>query len=89
MTDPFDDKKAQAAAWFRSLRDQIFSAFEADQGQHLGHAPCALGFGQVLNAKAHIAPDIHVGEERVVLEHHADAALLGRHRVTRLADHAL
>ena len=28
MTDPFDDKKAQAAAWFRSLRDSIVAAFE-------------------------------------------------------------
>ncbi len=28
MTDPFDDRKARAAAWFRDLRDQIVAAFE-------------------------------------------------------------
>ncbi len=29
MSDPFDDKKARAAGWFRELRDQIVTAFEA------------------------------------------------------------
>lgn len=29
MTDPFDDRKARASAWFRDLRDQIVAAFEA------------------------------------------------------------
>jgi coproporphyrinogen III oxidase len=29
MTDPFDDRKAQASAWFRSLRDRIVAGFEA------------------------------------------------------------
>jgi coproporphyrinogen III oxidase len=29
MTDTFDDQKTRAAAWFRDLRDQIVSAFEA------------------------------------------------------------
>lgn len=28
MTDPFDSRKAEAAAWFRSLRDRIVAAFE-------------------------------------------------------------
>lgn len=28
MTDPFDDRKARAAAWFRALRDEIVAAFE-------------------------------------------------------------
>jgi coproporphyrinogen III oxidase len=28
MTDPFDSRKARAAQWFRSLRDQIVAAFE-------------------------------------------------------------
>lgn len=28
MTDPFERRKAEAAAWFRSLRDQIVAAFE-------------------------------------------------------------
>ena len=29
MTDEFDERKARAAAWFSSLRDQIVAAFEA------------------------------------------------------------
>ena len=29
MTDPFDERKARAAAWFRELRDRIVAAFEA------------------------------------------------------------
>lgn len=28
MTDPFDDRKARASAWFRQLRDEIVAAFE-------------------------------------------------------------
>ncbi len=34
MTDPFDDRKARAAAWFRALRDQIVAAFEALENSH-------------------------------------------------------
>ena len=29
MTDTFDDRKARASAWFRTLRDDIVAAFEA------------------------------------------------------------
>ncbi len=29
MTQPFDDQKARASAWFRELRDRIVTAFEA------------------------------------------------------------
>ncbi len=34
MTDNFDDKKAQASAWFRQLRDDIVSSFEALEQSH-------------------------------------------------------
>lgn len=34
MTTAFDTHKAQAAAWFRSLRDQIVAAFEAVEDSH-------------------------------------------------------
>ncbi|MCC5959193.1 MAG: oxygen-dependent coproporphyrinogen oxidase [Rhodobacteraceae bacterium] len=34
MTDPFDTRKAVAAAWFRELRDQIVAAFEAVEDSH-------------------------------------------------------
>jgi len=40
MTEMFDDHKARAAAWFRSLRDEIVAAFEGlEDSQKTG--PCA------------------------------------------------
>jgi coproporphyrinogen III oxidase len=35
MTDDFTPQKARAAQWFRALRDQIVSAFEAVEDSHL------------------------------------------------------
>jgi len=34
MTEDFTDRKARAAAWFRDLRDQIVTAFEALEDSH-------------------------------------------------------
>jgi len=34
MSDQFDHRKARAAAWFRSLRDDIVTAFEAIEDRH-------------------------------------------------------
>jgi coproporphyrinogen III oxidase len=39
MTDPFDDKKAQAAAWFRSLRDSIVASFEGLEDRYGSGTP--------------------------------------------------
>jgi coproporphyrinogen III oxidase len=39
MTDLFDDRKTRAAAWFRTLRDQIVTAFEAVEDDFGGPAP--------------------------------------------------
>ena len=39
MTDLFDDRKTRAAAWFRTLRDQIVTAFEAIEDDFCGPAP--------------------------------------------------
>ena len=39
MTDLFDDRKTRAAAWFRTLRDQIVAAFEAIEDDLGGPAP--------------------------------------------------
>ena len=39
MTDAFDDRKARAAAWFRTVRDQIVAAFEAIEDERGGSAP--------------------------------------------------
>jgi coproporphyrinogen III oxidase len=34
MSDPFDDRKTRAAAWFRTLRDRIVEAFEGLEADH-------------------------------------------------------
>ena len=39
MTADFDDRKRQAAGWFRTLRDRIVAAFEALEDQHGVGAP--------------------------------------------------
>ena len=39
MSDLFDDRKTRAAAWFRTLRDQIVAAFEAIEDDFGGPAP--------------------------------------------------
>ena len=40
MTETFDSEKAAASAWFRQLRDDIVSRFEAIETQHEIDAPC-------------------------------------------------
>ena len=65
----------------------VFHALEAHQGQDLGHPCDASGVWQVFNAKTHVATDVEVGEEGVVLEDHADATLLSRDMVVCAADH--
>jgi coproporphyrinogen III oxidase len=39
MTDPFDRRKAEAAAWFRTLRDRIVAAFEGLEDRSGGTVP--------------------------------------------------
>ncbi len=39
MTDQFDTEKAKAAAWFRSLRDEIVTAFHALEDRQNSEAP--------------------------------------------------
>ena len=65
----------------------------AGEAAHLHHVEGArdlgvdLGLGELadLQREGEVLADGHVREERVVLEHHADAALVGRHRVDRPA----
>ncbi|MEO1309067.1 MAG: oxygen-dependent coproporphyrinogen oxidase [Pseudomonadota bacterium] len=35
MTEQFDNRKVQASSWFRSLRDEIVAAFEAQEAAHI------------------------------------------------------
>ena len=39
MTETFEAEKAQAAAWFRTLRDEIVTAFHALENRHESSAP--------------------------------------------------
>lgn len=39
MTDPYDSRKARAAAWFHGLRDRIVAAFEALEDRKAGGTP--------------------------------------------------
>jgi coproporphyrinogen III oxidase len=39
MTDPFDSRKAAAAGWFRTLRDQIVAAFEGLEDRYAKAQP--------------------------------------------------
>ena len=36
MADEFDARKTRAAAWFRTLRDEIVAAFEAQEDAQAG-----------------------------------------------------
>lgn len=55
MTEDFSDEKARAAAWFRTLRDQIVEAFEELEGNGAG-ADAAPGRFEV-SATRRAAPD--------------------------------
>jgi hypothetical protein len=54
---------------------------ELHQRQHLLRAPAALGRGDLADHEAvlDVVEYRHVGEQRVVLEHRVDVALVGRH----------
>ena len=67
------------------VRVACLHAVEAHELEHLGHAFFAFVAGKLGDAKADVARDVQVGEERVVLEHHADAPLFGRHVVLPVA----
>ena len=69
-------------------REALVVAGEADELQHLLDAGAALGSAgtpAILQAEADIVLDIHVGEQRIGLEHHSDLALVGRQRRDVLA----
>ncbi len=51
MTDPFDERKARAAAWFRQLRDDIVAAFEDLEDRH--HSADDAGRFDVSQTKRH------------------------------------
>ena len=59
---------------------------EAHQAQRLLDPPLDLGRGDAAHPKAEadVLAHLHMREKRVVLEHHAEAALLGAHRVDAL-----
>lgn len=46
MTDPFQDQKTRASAWFRDLRDQITTAFEAMEDSQVSGPTADLPAGR-------------------------------------------
>src|SRR5262249_10418044 len=68
-------------------------AGQADQIEHLGHARLDLLARPAMHAQAkrYISGDIAMREERIILEHQPEAALVYRHAIDRPAreyDHA-
>ncbi len=59
---------------------------QADQGEHLGHPRAPVGRAPAVEAEGDVVGDRQVREQRVVLEHHADAARLGRAHRAAAAD---
>lgn len=66
---------------------QVAATAQPDDLQHLGDAPLFLGRAEALQAEADVGGHVEVGEERVLLEHHAETALFRRHREARTAEH--
>ena len=65
------------------------SVGEVREAQPLQHPACgapAFRPWRCLQPEAHVVDGTHVGEQRVVLEHQADAALLGRDEAVRAGD---
>ncbi len=60
-------------------------AGQADHRKQLRGPPPALGSRQGPQAEGHVVHGVEMREQRVVLEHHAHAALLGRDRESRAA----
>jgi len=60
------------------MRVALGEVIQLHQLQRLGHALVAVVGTDLLHAQAegHVLFDGHVGEQRIALEHHADAALL-------------
>src|SRR5688572_18342276 len=67
------------------VRVAVRGALHTDQSKHLADASGTLRGGERPQPKADVVVDREMGKERVVLEHHADAAAFGRDDVVRPA----
>src|SRR6267142_6210387 len=81
--DSAGDRYALLLAAGELARQLLLVTGELHHPQRLVDAALDLGARHAAHAQAEadVAPHAHVREERVVLEHHAEAALLGRQRV--------
>jgi len=55
------------------MGEAALAAFQSDQCQDFLDTCCTFGCRQLVDAESHIAADVKMREQRVVLEHHADA----------------
>ena len=69
------------------VRPAIFNAGEPHEREGLGDPALQVGLGDAPHTQAisDIVRDAHVREQRIVLEHHPDLALVGRDFVDALA----
>ena len=76
------ERTGQGDALLLAARELVRMALagirQADQRQHLRDAPMLLGVGQAAQPEGHVARRVQVRKQRVLLEHHADPAPLGR-----------
>jgi hypothetical protein len=74
---------ALALAAGQLLGFALQQVLDAQDVRRLAHAgvDLRLGIAAQLQAEGHVLVDAHVRVERVVLEHHGDVAVLGRHVV--------
>ena len=56
------------------MGEAALAAFQPDQCQNFLDACRAFGGWQLMDAESHIAANVEMGEQRIVLEHHADAS---------------
>ena len=71
------------------VRKTPLGTTQAHQIQHLGLPRGTLGARQAVDAEADVLAHIEMRKQRVILKHHADTPLLGRHRAPDLADHVV
>ena len=80
--------RAQGATFAAGALDRLISLIDGNHLGELAYARGALGARGRVQAERDVRGDGKMREERVVLEHHADAPALGRDRGARLRHHA-
>ena len=65
------------------MRVATLEAFQADQAEHVLHTHFPLAPAQPAQAEGDVLLNTEVGEQRVLLKHHADVSVFGRYHLIR------